>query len=90
MHISSKQFVNHYRHLLFLLFKPDKKLLMDTTKTPDNTADAFVVLTPKAFAFSPGLFTQDVSQKEINTRAKMNPYVSSHFRRDLFPHFHLL
>lgn len=40
--------------------------------------------------WSSGLSTQDVSEREVNTRAKMNPYVSSHFRRDLFPHFHLL
>lgn len=46
MHISSKRFVNDHLYLIFLLFKSDKKLLRDTTKTPDNMADAFDAVLP--------------------------------------------
>lgn len=40
--LNVKDIYHHY--LIFLLFKPEKKHLRDTTKTPDNMAVSFVVV----------------------------------------------
>lgn len=77
--------------ILFFFFLSLTRSYLGTQQRLPTIWQTLLLSSPEnLLLWSSGLFTLDVSQREVNTPAKMNPYVSSHFRRDLFPHFHLL